>query len=287
MLYNVDNKTVTIVFDKKVDLFLVNSLRRIILADIPTYAFDNFEVISNNSPFEFDYISKRIGLIPITSGNETGDDRSCELNVSAEDPVQTFKSDNIKCSHKDVKWNKNIDVVLLKSVVKEGSKKKEKESVHIKFGIKKGTPRTDAKFACVTVASCYSNKKDPNKIELMFEARGNILPNGIFLLAINTFREKVDTVLSALNTPESLKLIMMKDGTTSTTFRIEGEDDTIAYPLQRILIKKYPDLTVSYRRPDPLKYYVELKIFDERAEEMFKEALEELDQMLKNLKKNN
>ncbi len=57
---------------KNVDLAFVNSLERIILSNIPSVGFNvrpietsQLQIFKNNTPFENEFISHRIGLIPI------------------------------------------------------------------------------------------------------------------------------------------------------------------------------------------------------------------------------
>ena len=106
----------TIEFDLiGVDLAVANSLRRIMISEVPTLTIDLVEIKENTSALHDEFIAHRIGLVPLVSDTVDSFVRSedcacqrqcnkCTVNfrlhvVCASDRDQCFvTSDQIKCS---------------------------------------------------------------------------------------------------------------------------------------------------------------------------------------------
>jgi DNA-directed RNA polymerase subunit L len=83
---------------KDLDLGFVNSLERILLSNIPTVGFHvrplndcNFKVFKNNTPFENEFITHRIGCIPVHVDPETFDIHDHLFIINVENDTKDYK----------------------------------------------------------------------------------------------------------------------------------------------------------------------------------------------------
>ena len=153
------------------DLSFANSLRRVILSEVPTMAIDMVQVTENTSPLFDEFIVHRLGLIPLVS--EDIDSYSFPLNCSCKEGCPKCKVDYdiiVKCDDKQDTTNvtaehiipkdKDIKVIPVKYddpiVI---TKLKKGQSINMTLTAKKGIGKTHAKWS--PVCTCVM-KQIPN-----------------------------------------------------------------------------------------------------------------------------
>ena len=153
---------------KNVDLALANSLRRTMLAEIPTLAIDLVEVLTNTSVIPDEFLAHRLGLIPLNSNDvdKLSYTRDCDCDGYCDNCSITLDL-QAKCSADEVmivfadsltKENQGPATELGKPVISEVdasakgrgpviAKLRKNQELHLKCIAKKGIAKEHAKWA--------------------------------------------------------------------------------------------------------------------------------------------
>lgn len=144
------------------DLSFANSLRRVIIAEVPTMAIDMVNIRANTSPLFDEFISHRLGLIPLNSSQITKYEYSRKCNCSefcelcsvqfslkekCSDDAMEITTDHIKLNSPDslvapIKYE-NEDPILI-------CKLKKNQELDIHMIAKKGIGKEHAKWSPVS-----------------------------------------------------------------------------------------------------------------------------------------
>ncbi len=169
---------------KNADLAFANSLRRVIISEVPTMAIDMVQVTENTSPLFDEFIVHRLGLIPLVSEDidsynfplkcpckEGCEKCKVDFDISVkcdgnEDTIDVT-SDNIipknkECKVKPVKYEEDPIVI---------TKLKRGQSINMTLTAKKGKGKTHAKWSPV----CTCVMKQVPSVEILNMEGGNFL----------------------------------------------------------------------------------------------------------------
>lgn len=187
-----NNENHLIIYFKNINVEIINSIRRIIISEIETIAFDNIEIVKNETFIPDEVWEQRIQLIPITKLNknkEINPDEYFELkkDFNKKDKINNYViSNNLKYIGK----KENIMVVHDDIII---GKLDINQSIHMKCYYRKGTGNENIKWSPVTNIPYYifwdfhiKNKDDINIILPHFITYNiNIINNKDFNIRIN------------------------------------------------------------------------------------------------------
>ena len=242
---------------------IANSIRRVLIAEIPTWAFGKIVVEENITPFSNEYLTHRVGLVPVN--NELVKDNS------PRDFILDFEGSPdglIKVYSQEIK-PKNFVFPGIVLVELKGLHDKQ-EHIRIKMTLEKGTHKThDAKFSAVTIASY--KQIDNTTFEFEVESRGLMQLKTLIHLAFKVIIDKLTLILHAIDELNTTKLSFSMTATDLHKIRINEEDDTIGNLVQMYLMEKVE--FVAYDKPHPLENHVVVSIKDPNAKDIFKDSI--------------
>lgn len=137
------------------DTEFANSLRRAVIAELPSFAVDEVDVYENNSVMYNEYIANRIGLIPLTYEEGIGDDVKITLGLNAEGPAIVYSGELKSTDEKVRPFRETIPLIKLAA-----NQRLRLEAVAVK-----GKGKQHAKFQCA-IASYSQSPKIPASSKL-------------------------------------------------------------------------------------------------------------------------
>lgn len=274
--YNYNDKAERHSFQiNNLDLAIINSLRRTILAEIPVIGFygeeePTVEIPFNSGPLHNEFMIHRIGLIPlhisedITDNYEDGDYKfefnienksNDTINITTADFTGTYKE-------KELSKQELAKIFPPNKIAKSNiliTRLRAKEHLHvIAFAIKR-TGKTNASFSPVSLANFYfiedpKEKKDnildtqrgyfknqfgdPTVINFQIESINGLSYKYLFRKAIDILINKLDNLIMKLGEDE-IPIEPVPSCANSFNFQIDDEDDTLGNLIQSLLHNKY------------------------------------------------
>lgn len=255
---------------------IANAIRRVLIAEITTWAFDKITVEENFTPFSDEYLSHRVGLIPINN----------EL-VNEDSPKEFFldakgSKDGLRKVYSQEITPKNFVFPGIVVAELKGMQDKQ-EHLKMKMTINQGSHMgNDAKYSAVTVATY--DQVNSTTFDFEVENRGVMQLNTLIHLGFDVIIEKLTLIYESIDKPSTTKLSFETTATDLYNIRINDEDDTVGNLVQVNIMNKNKDLFVAYHRPHPLENHVVVSIKDPNAKDIFKNSLVELIKMFNSIK---
>lgn len=171
LVQNISIEGDTIAFDFNGSVRDANRLRRIFLSDIPTMAIDRVNIRQNSSVMTDEFISHRLGLIPlIIDATELKNDTLINLRVKKKGG--TVLSNDIKCE-----YPVTPDIIV--------TKLNDKQTLNVDMIARRGTGREDVKWSAVANV-CFLPKTE-NLVHLKVKSIGVYDPEKLLQIALDIY----------------------------------------------------------------------------------------------------
>jgi len=260
-----------------IDLGIVNSIRRVILTEIPVVAFygeehPTIDILFNNTPLHNEFMIHRIGLIPlhikegIVDIYEDGDYSFELIKENPNNEMMNVSTADISGSYKDKKLTQNeLNEIFPPNPISKQhiliTRLRFKEKIHFKANAIKRTAKINASFSPVSLSnfffvideteasktdnildkerSFYKNKYgEPSKINFQIETITGLSYKYLFNKAIDILINKLETIILKLENKE-IEIEQVPNIPNSFNFKIDDEDDTLGNLIQSLLHNKY------------------------------------------------
>src|SRR3989344_7342502 len=189
---------------------IANSLRRIMIGEVPTLAIDEIDFQKNDSALYDEVLAHRFGLVPLVtdlSSYEMKETCSCEgagcakcqlvMSLKAKGPATVYSSELQSTDPKVKPVFPNIPLVIL---VKQ-------QRLEIEATAILGQGKVHMKFApCIA----YYTTENENDFTFYIESFGQLAPLEIFETALSIFNDKLEQFEAGLKGEKGSKLSMLK-----------------------------------------------------------------------------
>jgi DNA-directed RNA polymerase subunit D len=195
---------------KGFDISMINGLRRILIAEVPSLAIDIIKIYKNDSIMVDEILIHRLGLIVLKSPLEI-EDVNVSLNVYCEDDTLSVTSNHLIFSDKSVSPVSNsIEIVKLRKG----------QSLFFDGKVIKGIGRDNVKWSPVTVVSL---KKIAEKYYIFnIETNNTINIKEIIICAIKILKEKIERLKMSV---ENISTHMMEVDVSNSNLPVNENDE--------------------------------------------------------------
>jgi len=268
-----------------VDLAIVNSIRRVLLSEIPVVGFygedePTVEILFNNGPLHNEFMIHRVGLIPLNISDDIVEDYEdgdyvFELNVeNTGNSMVNITTGDFKGKYKDKELTKSqLEKIFPANKITKSkiliTRLRTGEHLHLKATAIKKTGKTNASFSPVSLANFFfvedekeSAKKDnvldkhrsyyknaygdPSKINFQIESVNGFSYIYLFQKAIEILIEKLENLITGLEN-RTIPIEQVQNCESSFNFQIDNEDDTLGNLIQSLIHNKYIRENTTYK----------------------------------------
>jgi DNA-directed RNA polymerase subunit D len=171
-------------------LEFANLLRRYAISSVQTFAITEAAFYENTSSFFDEYISHRLGLIPLTTPSKLKSDEEVTLMIDAEGPAVVY-SGNMKSTDKAVKpVSDKIPIIKLS----------EGQRLRVEAKALPGTARTHAKYQPGIISYGYENE---DTFRFVIESYGQMDAEDILARAISQIQSNAEDIEKLLEKHEA------------------------------------------------------------------------------------
>jgi DNA-directed RNA polymerase subunit L len=258
-----------------VDLGIINSIRRIILSEIPVVGFygedePTIKIFNNTGPLHNEFMIHRIGLIPLNISEEITEDYEdgdyeFYLNVeNKSNKTINITTANFTGTYKEKELTKEeLNKIFPPNNITKShiliTRLRPSEHLNLKATAIKRTGKLNASFSPVSLSNFYfiedtteikegvlerernyvKNKYgDPIKIEFQIESVNGLSYKYLFRKSLDIIIDKLETLIEKLVNKE-IPIEPVQSCKNSFNFQIDNEDDTLGNLIQSLLHNKY------------------------------------------------
>lgn len=267
--FNIDN----------IDLGLINSIRRVILSEIPVVAFygeehPSIEILYNNTPLHNEFMIHRIGLIPLhikenIVENYEDNDYTFELNVENNNPdikMLNITTADFTGTYKDkVLTSKELNEIFPPNPITKNhiliTRLRLNEKIHLKAKAIKRTAKLNSSFSPVSLSNFFFviDEEEANKTDNILDKERSYFKDkygepskiNFQIEPINAlsykylFKKAMEILVEKLENliikldNQEIEIEEVPNIPNSFNFKIDDEDDTLGNLIQSILHNKY------------------------------------------------
>ena len=295
---------------KEVNYVIINTLRRMVLSDIPIYAYSEFIFNKNNSIFHNNFIKNQIKNLPVwgidnkiefyeklkVSNNEVNneiEDLEDNVELSVDKKINSTSLEQLTM-YVDYN-NKSNDII---TITTEHAKfyfaqKQISNPYPTPIQLVKLQPTQNITFTAVTsigiekenaiyspVSICVYEEKKENEFKFIIESKGQITEKVILHRAIINLNKNIESILNQF-------IENLDNNELSGQIEIKNEDHTIGNLITHGLQNHKNVTFASYYLPHPLekRVIIEYKLKSGKFKDVLKEVIDEYIELYNKLDK--